>query len=118
MLAIGPATKILLATGVTDMRKGFNGLYAMVAHVLGEDPLCGHVFVFCSRRRDCIKLFVFDGSGMWVCAKRLEKGTYRWPQATQRVVVMSPTELHLLLGGIDLGRATPRRWWRKPVEKI
>jgi len=117
MLALGPGTRIFLATGATDMRKGFNGLYALVSHVLGEDPLCGHVFVFCNRRRYCLKLFVFDGSGMWVCAKRLERGTYRWPQAAERTVLMEPTELHLLLGGIDLGQATRRRWWKKPEKK-
>ena len=115
MLAIGPGTKIHLATGWTDMRKGFNGLYALVKHVLGEDPLSGHLFVFCNRRRDCLKLFVFDGSGMWVCAKRLERGTYRWPQAEGPVVVMDATQLHLLIGGIDLGAGRPRRWWRKSL---
>lgn len=117
MLAIGPSTKVFLATGVTDMRKGFNGLYALVAHVLGENPLSGHVFVFCNGRRDCLKIFVFDGSGMWVCAKRLEGGTFRWPQVGEKSVELGPTELHLLLGGIDLGQTTRRRWWRKPVEK-
>jgi transposase len=114
MFALGPATKIFLACGATDMRKGFNGLYAMVQHALNAEPLGGDLFVFCNRRRDCLKIFVYDGTGMWVCAKRLEKGTFRWPKLGESSVQMNATELQMLLGGIDISKTQKRRhWWIK-----
>ena len=97
MLNPGPATKIHLARGVTDMRKSYDGLYAMVVGELELDPLSGHLFVFGNRRRDRIKILFWDGSGLWVCAKRLEKGTFAWPRATDAVVELSQAELNLLL---------------------
>jgi transposase len=112
MLSPGPATKIYLATGVTDMRKSFNGLYALVAGTLEADPLSGHLFVFCNRRRDRIKILCFDGSGLWVCAKRLEKGTFAWPEDGTGAVELTQNQLNLLLGGLDLKRTQPRRWLR------
>lgn len=112
MLSPGPATKVYLGTGVTDMRKSFNGLYALVAGTLKSDPLSGHLFVFCNRRRDRIKILCFDGSGLWVCAKRLEKGTFAWPQSGEGAVELTQAELNLLLGGLDLSRARKRRWLR------
>jgi len=112
MLNAGAATKIYLAAGATDMRKSFNGLYALVAGTLEADPLSGHLFVFCNRRRDRIKILCFDGSGLWVCAKRLEKGTFRWPGAAGGSVELTQAQLHLLLGGLDLVRMRPRRWLR------
>lgn len=112
MLSPGPATKIYLASGVTDMRKSFNGLYVLVCGVLEADPLSGHLFVFCNRRRDRIKILCFDGSGLWVCAKRLEKGTFTWPEAGDGTVELSQHQLNLLLGGLDLSQTRPRRWLR------
>jgi transposase len=112
MLSPGPATKIYLACGATDMRKSFNGLYALVVGLLEADPLSGHLFVFCNRRRDRIKILCFDGSGLWVCAKRLEKGTFHWPDAGDTPVELSQAQLNLLLGGLDLSRTRPRRWLR------
>lgn len=112
MLSPGPATKIYLATGATDMRKSFNGLYALVSGTLDADPLSGHLFVFCNRRRDRIKILCFDGSGLWVCAKRLEKGTFAWPQPCEGPVELTQAELNLLVGGLDLSRTRKRRWLR------
>ncbi len=112
MLSPGPATKIYLACGATDMRKSFNGLYALVVGLLEADPLSGHLFVFCNRRRDRIKILCFDGSGLWVCAKRLEKGTFHWPDVGDTPVELSQAQLNLLLGGLDLSRTRPRRWLR------
>src|SRR5579863_10554237 len=74
MFGIGPATRIYLATGSTDMRKGFEGLYGLVRDRLSCDPLSGHVFLFSNAQRNRLKLLFWDGSGLWVCAKRLEKG--------------------------------------------
>jgi len=110
MLSPGPATKIYLACGATDMRKSFNGLYALVVGVLEADPLSGHLFVFCNRRRDRIKILCFDGSGLWVCAKRLEKGTFHWPGSGDAAVELTQAQLNLLLGGLDLSRTRSRRW--------
>lgn len=112
MLSPGPATKIYLAAGVTDMRKSFNGLYALVAGALESDPLSGHLFVFCNRRRDRIKILCFDGNGLWVCAKRLERGTFHWPAQAGGAVEMTQAQFNLLLGGLDLQQVRPRRWLR------
>ena len=114
MFGLGPATRIYLAAGATDMRKGFEGLYGLVRDRLLCDPLSGHVFLFLNAQRNRLKLLFYDGSGLWVCAKRLERGRFRWPAAEneQVKVVLSPEELVLLLGGIDLSQAERRRWHR------
>ena len=110
MLSPGPATKIFLASGVTDMRKSFDGLYALVAGTLQSDPLSGHLFIFSNRRRDRIKVLFWDGSGLWVCAKRLEKGTFHWPRSDGPRVELTQAQLNLLLGGLDLANLRKRRW--------
>ena len=104
--------------GVTNLRKGFNGLYSAIKHGLGRDPLTGgEAFVFCNRRRDTVKIFFVDRDGMWVCAKRLSSGCYRWPGVGEAVVTMSPTELAMLLSGIDLRGAKRQRHWHDRVIK-
>ena len=116
MLMPGATTRVYLAAGVTDMRKGFEGLFALVRGQLAQDPLSGHVFVFCNRQRDRLKLLYFDGSGLWVCAKRLEGGRFRWPVACEGsggVVTLSRAELTMLLEGIDLLSTQRRRWHRR-----
>jgi len=114
MFGWGPATRIYLAAGATDMRKGFEGLYGLARDRLLGDPLSGHVFLFANAQRNRLKLLFWDGSGLWVCAKRLEKGRFRWPAAVggQAKVVLSHEELALLLGGIDLAQTRRRRWYR------
>jgi len=114
MFGIGPATRIYLAAGVTDMRKGFEGLYGLVRDRLACDPLSGHVFLFCNGDRNRLKLIFWDGSGLWVCTKRLEKGRFRWPEATgeESKVILSHEELMLLVGGIDLAQTRRRAWHR------
>jgi transposase len=98
------------------MRKNFNGLYGLVRDHLGCDPESGHVFVFTNARRNRLKLLVYDGSGLWVCAKKLDGGRFRWPNADSvaKKLVLSHEELTLLLGGIDLTQTRPRKWYRKP----
>ena len=81
---------------------------------LGADPISGHLFVFCNKRHDRIKVLYFDGSGVWVCAKRLEKGTFSWPETRVRSVEVTREELVALLGGLDLGTTKRRRWYRRP----
>jgi len=99
------------------MRKGFEGLYGLVRDRLLCEPLSGHVFLFSNARRNRLKLMFWDGSGLWVCAKRLEKGRFRWPETAegQAKLVLSAEEFTLLLGGIDLAATRPRRWYRKEV---
>jgi transposase len=117
MFGWGTATKIYLAAGATDMRKGFDGLYALVRDLLEWEPLSGHVFLFSNAQRNRMKLIYWDGSGLWVCAKRLERGCFRWPQAEagQTKVVLSHEEMALLVGGIDLAGSRRRAWFRKIV---
>jgi transposase len=120
VFGFGPATRIYLAVGATDMRKGFEGLFGLVRDRLQCEPLSGHVFLFCNGRHNRLKLIVFDGSGLWVCAKRLEKGRFRWPQAgdAQGKVVLSHEELALLLGGIDLAQTQRRPWYRQVTRDV
>lgn len=113
MLALTSATRVFVVSGATDMRKGYNGLSAIVEHQLKTDPLSGHVFAFCNRRKDRIKLLVWDGSGLWVSGKRLERGTFAWPQNGQRSMEMSVEEVTLLLSGIDLKQTERRRWYQR-----
>jgi transposase len=114
MFGWGPATRIYLAAGATDMRKGFEGLYGLARDRLSCDPLSGHIFLFTNARHNRLKLLFWDGSGLWVCAKRLEKGCFRWPEAegSRLKVVLSHEELALLVGGIDLAQTRRRGWYR------
>jgi transposase len=112
MFGLGLATKIYIAIEAVDMRKGFEGLYGLVRDHLGHDPLSGHLFLFSNRTRTRLKALVWDGSGLWVCAKRLEKGRFRWPAAdTARSVAMRQEELAMLINGLDLAQARPRKNW-------
>ncbi len=119
LLGWGPATRIYLAAGATDTRKGFEGLYGLVRDRLELEPLSGHVFLFSNAQRNRLKLLFWDGSGLWVCAKRLEKGRFAWPAAErgQTKVVLSHEELALLLGGIDLAGSKRRAWFRRIVSE-
>jgi transposase len=102
-------TKIWIAAGVTDMRRGFQGLSAQVQTVLEQQPYSGHVFVFRGRRGDMIKLLWFDGDGLCLFAKRLERGRFLWPQASEGTVSLTPAQLSMLLEGIDWRQ--PKRTW-------
>jgi transposase len=117
MFGLGTATRIYVATGATDMRMGFNGLYGLVANRLGSDPLSGHLYLFANSRRDRMKVLFFDGSGLWVCAKRMEGGRLRWPEplSSEDKVQLSQQEFALLIGGIDLVKTRPRKWYRKAI---
>lgn len=116
MFALSAATKVYLAAGATDLRKGFDGLCAIVEGVLEEVPLSGHVFLFANATRTRLKVLVWDGSGLWVCTKKLGRGRYAWPTVVEgesRRVRMSQSELMLLLSGVDLAATKRREWWRK-----
>jgi transposase len=112
MFGLGPATKIYLGTEPVDMRKGFEGLFGLVRDQLGHDPLSGHLFLFTNRSHTRLKALVWDGSGLWVCAKRLERGRFRWPDGKDSSsIAMRSEELAMLVNGMDLVQARPRRNW-------
>lgn len=105
MIELRAGTRIWLAAGVTDMRRGFQGLSAQVQTVLEQQPFSGHVFVFRGRRGDIVKVLWFDGDGLCLFAKRLERGRFIWPKAESGTVSLSRAQLSMLLEGID---------WRRP----
>ena len=110
MIALPAGARIWIAAGITDMRKGFNGLAALVQETLAANPFSGQMFVFRGRRGDLVKLLWFDGDGLCLLAKRLERGRFVWPQATNGSVSLTPAQLSMLLEGIDWRR--PERTWR------
>jgi transposase len=109
VIELRTGTKIWLAAGITDMRRGFDGLSAQVQTVLEQQPFSGHVFVFRGRRGDIVKLLWFDGDGLCLFSKRLEKGRFIWPQASQGAVSLTRAQLSMLLEGIDW--RSPTRTW-------
>ncbi len=110
MLSLSTATRVFVALEPVDMRQSFNGLYTRVRSVLQEEPTSGHWFVFTNKRRNRLKILFWDGSGIWICAKRLEKGTFGWPGGEGRSQRLRPEELTLLLHGIE--EASRRKWHR------
>ena len=108
---IGPPTntRVWIAAGVTDLRRGFTGLSALVESKLEQKPFSGHVFVFRGRRGDLIKVLWYDGDGLCLFAKRLERGRFVWPQAASGTVSLTRAQLSMLLEGIDWRR--PERTW-------
>ena len=113
MLGLGAATRIYVATGATDMRRSFDGLYALVEGQLQQDPRTGHLFLFANKRRDRMKILFFDGSSLWVCARRMEQGRLHWPSSEQGRMQLSREEFALLIGGIDLNATRKRKWYRR-----
>jgi transposase len=105
MIGLPIGTHVWLAAGATDMRKGFDGLAALIQEKLAENPFSGHVFVFRGRRGDRVKLLWWDGDGLCLLAKRLERGRFIWPQAEGGTVHLTAAQLSMLLEGID---------WRQP----
>ena len=106
MISLPSGTNIWIAAGVTDLRRGFTGLSAVAQTVLEQNPYSDHVFVFRGKRGDLIKVLWWDGDGLCLFAKRLERGRFFWPQADQGVVSLSRAQLSMLLEGID---------WRRPI---
>lgn len=106
MIAPLSGTRIWIAAGHTDMRRGFDGLTSLVQQQLEADPFSGQMFVFRGRRGDRIKVLWFDGDGLCLFTKRLEQGRFVWPQASAGSIALTPAQLSMLLEGID---------WRRPV---
>jgi transposase len=110
MIALPSNVRVWLACGHTDMRRGFDGLASQVQQHLGHDPFDGQYFVFRGKRGDLIKVLCWDGQGLCLFAKRLEKGRFVWPQAKEGAVSLTPAQLSMLLEGIDW--RMPQRTWR------
>ncbi len=117
MLTLAPTARVFVAPGATDMRKSYDTLAQVTRSVLNENPLSGHYFIFCNRRRNRLKVLVWDGTGFWVLAKRLEKCTFAWPpvEPGRASLELEASELALLLSGLDLRDFTRRPWWRRPA---
>ena len=114
MLSFHANLKIFLAVAPCDLRLSFNGLWAAAQQQFGEAPKGGALFVFGNRRRNRIKILYFDGTGVCVLAKRLEEGTFHWPQSAGEPGVklrLAPQALQLLLDGVDLKDGARRAWY-------
>ncbi len=122
MLALPAAVRIYVAAESVDLRRGFDALAAATRSVMGADPMSGHIFVFLNRRRNRIKLLLWDRTGYLLLYKRLERGTFAiatQPRLGQRHVEIDAGELSLLLEGLDLRGARRRtRWYRSPHERV
>jgi transposase len=106
MIALPSGARVWLAAGATDMRKGFDGLAALVQTQLADDPFCGHLFVFRGRGGDRVKILWWSGDGLCLFSKRLEQGRFVWPHASSGRVALSGAQLAMLLEGIE---------WRHPI---
>jgi len=116
MLTIPSSTRIYLASQLVDMRKGFKGLSQIVTEQWGQDPYCGHLFVFIGKRKDRAKILFWDENGFALYYKRLEKGRFQVPRTTGKHVKMEATQLSMLLSGIDLNRSRLPRWNPKGID--
>lgn len=114
MMTFGATQRIYLAVEPVDMRKQFNGLWALAQEKLREDPFSGALFVFTNKDRTRVKLVWWDGTGVWVAAKRLEKGRFSWPALNGLAKVdLEPAALTMLLGGIDLKDGCKKAWYER-----
>ena len=116
MLSFTGSLKVFLALEPCDMRKGFQGLHALVTERLQEDLRQGALFVFTNRRHSRLKILVWDGTGLWLCTKRLEQGTFSWPRSVTPAATklkLTPEALALLTDGVDLHGAKLRPWYER-----
>ena len=117
MFGLGAATRIFVATGATDMRLSFDGLHNLVIGQIKQSPQSGHLFLFANKRKDRMKIYFYDGSSAWVCARRMEQGCMHWPSSEDGHVQLTQAEFAMLVGGIDLADARKRKWLRQPLSK-
>lgn len=115
MLAFPAAIRIYVAVQPVDMRKSFNGLWAAVTEQLKEDPKSGAVYCFINRERSRLKLLYWDGTGVWVLAKRLEQGRFSWTASTdaRSKIALAPEALAMLVSGVDLKQGTLKPWYER-----
>ena len=107
------AVRVYLAAGATDLRKSYDGLARLVEEQILQDPQSGSLFVFCNRGRNRIRILYFESTGYWLFSKRLEQGTFLWPQLGEDPAEWQVRSEHLvlLLSGLDLARVRPRPWY-------
>ena len=116
MLSFAGSVRVFLAVEPADMRKGFEGLQALASTGLGEDVRSGALFVFTNKRHTRLKMLYFDGTGLWLLTKRLEKGTFAWPKLAEigtAKLALRPEALAMLTDGIDLRGAKMRPWFER-----
>lgn len=115
MLAFPAAIRIFVAVQPLDMRKQFNGLWTAAQEQLQEDPKSGAVFCFINKARTRLKLLYWDGTGVWVLAKRLEKGRFSWPAPSddRSKLMLAPEAFALLIGGVELKRGSLKAWYER-----
>lgn len=111
MIGLSAATRVYVALAAIDLRASFNRLSALVKHTLQADPLSGHLFVFTNGARNRLKVLYWDGSGLWVCAKRLEKGRFTWPTGEGASCSLRPEQWIALVQGLEVVRQ--KNWYRK-----
>jgi transposase len=111
MLSLGANVRVYLCAEAVDLRRSFDGLSVLAQEVLAQDPLSGHLFVFHNRRKDKLKVLYYDGQGLCLWYKRLERGCFRIPPAEGEAVALDARQLGLLLEGLDvtLAAQAPRR---------
>ena len=111
MLSFTGSLKIYVAVEPCDLRKSFEGLSGLATTVLQQDIRGGSLFVFSNRTRNRLKILYWDGTGLWVMAKRLEEGTFSWPQGGEKVLALRPEAFSMLTDGVDLRGAKMRPWY-------
>jgi transposase len=111
MLTVAGTTRVFVATTPVDLRGSFNRLYSLVVEQLKADPLSGNLFLFTNRRRNRIKILTWDGSGIWICTKRLETGRFTWPVSEQGQVSLRGEEFSALIHGLEV--RSKKNWYRR-----
>jgi transposase len=121
LLTLPATVRIYLAAEPVDLRRGFDGLAAATRHVIGANPLSGHLFAFLNRRCNRLKILLWQPSGYLLVYKRLEAGRFKLPRVPlsgQRHIEMEPTDLALMMEGIDLRYARRRKCWTPPKKDM
>lgn len=116
MLSFNGNLRVYVALEPCDMRKSFNGLSTVVSEKLQANPLSGSAFLFTNKRRNLLKILYWDGTGLWVVSKRLERGTFSWPRDIEpgrQKLLLKPTALAMLTDGIDLKDGMRRPWYEE-----
>ena len=113
MLSLPSSTRVVAAVEPVDMRKSFNGLYAVAADQLKESPTSGTLFLFSNRKRDRLKILYFDGTGLWVLAKRLERGRFSWPICGSTKISLRAEAFAQLIGGVQLDALSMKPWYAR-----
>jgi len=111
MLSVSGATRVFLAVEPVDLRGSFNRLHDLVVEQLKQDPLSGHLFLFTNRRHNRLKVLFFDGSGLWVCAKRIERGKLDWPVSNDNPLQLRGERFNALIHGLEVRAKAD--WYRR-----